>query len=401
MGNVNSAGDIQTSGVVNNTEVKGQNIKNATGSSDAPNPQSEVDTKSISGRDAIANASPEAQVMVMNELITQVKEGKYVTSLSFWDNFCAWIESIFTNHDRVEILLDKFFDAIFDNKEEFYSELVKQLPGDENLQKVAGIIIQKDPRGLSGAIAARCNELHNDPQELNQLIESHYKIVDKKFSGFKKAVDDIKNGTVPNKKDLQPIIAAQNKGYITEKQFNEINNKLISNIEYTVLTTNEQDKLNSIFKDFKGTNPGDNSLDYFWSSLNGFLQESQLSENDLPMPIISENDLRQFTTFYHEALNEFKKNEEGSVEWGDVFEKLQAKILEDDSLCECFSKQKSANVAACLSIMTLSYAIDDIQTMIAFDDLADVGAKIWDTKHKNDNIEQPNDVNNVPEGNVN
>ncbi len=331
----------------------------------------------------------------------------YVTSLSFWDNFCAWIESIFTNYDRGEILLDKFLNAISDDtKEAFYSELLKQLPGNEKLQKIAEIIIQKDPRGLSEAIEARCNELHNNiknnissQEELNQLIDFHYKIVDRIFSGFKKAADDIKIGNVPNKKDLQPIITAYGKGYIAEAQFNELNNKLISNIEYTVLTTNEQDKFNSILEDFKGTNSCD-SLDYFLTGLEGFLRESKLSVDDLSLPIISKNNFKTFTTYYREALNECPKSEGRYVEWKDFLNTLQEKILKDQNsdLYKSFSNQQNAGAAGCLGLMLMTtYAIgyeqpENIQiseAMIPFDELMNIGANVWDAAHKNDNIEQP------------
>ncbi len=64
-------GAQQASGVDSNEEVKGSDIKNATG--DVPSPKSEVDTKSIIGRDAIAGISPKTQANVMDALIAQVE----------------------------------------------------------------------------------------------------------------------------------------------------------------------------------------------------------------------------------------------------------------------------------------------------------------------------------------
>ncbi len=79
-------------------------------------PQKSVDYRGVQ-IEQVTQSSPRNE-NVFNDLLTKINTKSYKTDLSFWDRFCAWLESIFTKTDKGKLLLKKFFNKI-ENKSEF------------------------------------------------------------------------------------------------------------------------------------------------------------------------------------------------------------------------------------------------------------------------------------------
>ncbi len=304
IGEVQSESTVSESSGVTGTGLGGESI----GVTDVTIGQLEKQTPEVSlpSRKAIKDQSPDEQVTTMIAIAGKVKSGKYVSELGFWKNFCAWIQSIFTDQTRDEILLDMFWDEIGNKKSEFCSALKKQLEkqssDDENLRHAAEIMF--------------C-------QGYNSVVEN---IMDKD------------EDTIPEKSLREKLENAKTLGLITEEKFENITERLALKVEKKILLSSSKNEIDKILQEFKGEN---NSFKAFSRALKSLLTAEE-TQNDLTFLLIPKEILTIYEDLFVETLcecEERRKETNEPIKANNFAEKFKEKIKKKKELFNFFTQK--------------------------------------------------------------